>query len=470
MPLRLRTFRDIVAATGLFLAASQAFLFFPGVVDSDSVSQYESFHLGPVKDWHPPAMTRLWQGLEAIGLVGSGPLFLIHLALFWSGITLLATALARRGQRLAAAGVVGVALIPPVFAWNTLVIKDTELTALLVAATGIVGWYRLGDRRVPTAAAIAAGALLAFAVLVRANAVFAVLPLAGLLATSGPRRISRGLIAITAVAMLFLLSPIINRDIFRAQEAHAGRSLQLFDIAGTAHFAHLPTIPHVAPAAWAAAEQRGCYTPYFWDKYDTDQFCPWIAKALMPRPLLRDWLTIVAAHPAAYAEHRLRHWNTTLRFLVPANMINATADESSADSRYRIGSHDSGMYWRLYQVQVAFSETPFAWPGIYLVLALAMAGVALASPPSPPRDLGLALATSSAVQLGSFAVVSLASDMRYHHWGMTSAALAATVLLGAPGVRPRRYWIGWGVTALAIAAAIVARHTLTALPWPTDAS
>ena len=46
------------------LIASVAALFWPGVPMYDTVAQYRQVLGGPVDDWHPPVMVRLWQLLH----------------------------------------------------------------------------------------------------------------------------------------------------------------------------------------------------------------------------------------------------------------------------------------------------------------------------------------------------------------------------------------------------------------------
>ena len=61
--------------------------------------------------------------------------------------------------------------------WMGAILKDGQMVGALAAATGIVGWSRLQERRLPAWAGALALILLLYALLVRANAVFAVVPL-----------------------------------------------------------------------------------------------------------------------------------------------------------------------------------------------------------------------------------------------------------------------------------------------------
>ncbi|PMV79606.1 hypothetical protein C1X51_32695, partial [Pseudomonas sp. FW306-2-2C-B10A] len=68
--------------------------------------------------------------------------------------------------------------LPLFLGWQAAVLKDTQMLGAVLAASGGIAWWRLKGARVPVWALIIVAALLAYATLVRANAVFATVPLA----------------------------------------------------------------------------------------------------------------------------------------------------------------------------------------------------------------------------------------------------------------------------------------------------
>ncbi len=80
-----------------------------------------------------------------------------------------------------------VAISPLLLGWQMVVLKDTQMLGALVAAAGIVAHYRLAKRRIPIAAAAAVVLLIGYATLVRANALFATVPLTVLLLPTNER-------------------------------------------------------------------------------------------------------------------------------------------------------------------------------------------------------------------------------------------------------------------------------------------
>src|SRR5204862_195886 len=90
-----------------------------------------------------------------------------------------------------ALAVLTIGLVPPWLGWQVAVLKDAQMTGALLAAVGLIGWWRLRDRAVPGWAWVPIALLLGYAALVRANAIFAIAPLvAFLLAERWGRRIA----------------------------------------------------------------------------------------------------------------------------------------------------------------------------------------------------------------------------------------------------------------------------------------
>ena len=83
------------------LIASVAALFWPGVPMYDTVAQYRQVLGGPVDDWHPPVMVRVWQLLPPLA-GGTAPMFVLQVALYAAGFALLVGSLARSGRWRAA--------------------------------------------------------------------------------------------------------------------------------------------------------------------------------------------------------------------------------------------------------------------------------------------------------------------------------------------------------------------------------
>nr|WP_295661099.1 hypothetical protein [Polymorphobacter sp.] len=449
---------------GLILAVA-----WPGIALFDTISQFTQVRSGSYDDWHPPMMARLWLGFEAAGLHGTAPLFVLQVVLFFAGLGLFAAALPRIRPIVAALAVVPL-LIPA--DWMSVVVKDAQMIAALTAATGIVAAYRLRSRAVPVAVVVVVAVLLVYAVLLRANAVFGIVPLVCVWAGWGGLRhpAARAALMLAAVLAVLAVSPAINHRLLGARPSHVERVLPLYDLAGIAHFGGLATLPRLPEASWREAEARGCYLATMWDAYSDPAACGFVADATgfdgePGAGLYGEWARAVVAHPLPYLRHRLGHFNMTMRWLVPFGEPRAAAPPDSQPNQYDIGRRADPLLKQVAFAANALAATPFGWPAAWLAASLGLWWTAAGAPRSGPRDMALALALSATAMLLSFAVVSIASDLRYHLWAMVATTLGTLALAVAPGVSRSRVQEAATAVAVVAAAGIIARLMLPAGTW-----
>ncbi len=433
-------------------------VFRPGFAMFDTLVQYRQLLSGQFDDWHPPAMARAWQALAPLGH-GQAPLFVVQVTFYWLGIALLAMALARGGRWRAGVALGLIALLPPFLGWQMAVLKDAQMAGALLAATGVIGAYRLGGARPGALGWVGAGLLLLYAVLVRANAVFAVAPLVAMLVPLGWR--GRVAVALGGMVAAIALSPAINHRIFGAADSGVVRTQPIYDLAAIA--VRVPgAATGLAPGAVMQMRARGCVKPYFWDSLSDSGPCggdvaPLVA--MPPAKLELLWAGAIVSHPLAYAVHRLAHLNSTMRWLVPYRWPGAAPPLMSERNDLGLGS--PGRVARAWQRLAGYAvETPLGWPFAWLGLALAGL-VALGRSEGRAAEVARALFVSALGGEASFAVVSIASDLRYHLWMMMAAAIG--VAIGWPALDRRRWRIGVALVALACIPAIAAR---IALPLP----
>ena len=416
----------------------------PGVAMYDSVDQYGQALSGAYNDWHPPIMARLWSLILPIW-PGQAPMFVLQALLYWLGLGLIAAALAREHAPRAAASVLILGALPLFAGWQAAVLKDAQMTGAMLAATGLAVWWRLAERRMPIAAAAGIVLLLAYAILVRANALFAAVPLGcGLFGWFGVRRLAaRAAILLGLVGTFLIAAPFINHHLLGAEDSGIARSLPIFDLAGIAHRAGPEAAPPLPPAAWQAVEARHCYNPFFWDPLADENHCPFVKEGLEEAApgfaLFRAWVEAAARHPFGYAGHRLAHWNATLRWLVPRGWpLAAPPGESEPNELGLVSPGAAGA--ALSDAGGWLAETPLGWPILWFGAALAALALS-----GPRQQLAFTLALSAVLLEASFAMVSISSDLRYHLWPMLAAGIAWTLI--APAPPPRR--------ALSIAAAAI---------------
>ena len=456
------------AAAGFALSV---LIFWPGVALYDSVEQYKQALSGGTTDWHPPIMAKLWGALAHLA-PGTAPMLLLQLGLYWMGLGLLAAALARRGRRWPAWAVLLVGCGPILSCWMGAILKDAQMLGALAAATGIGAWYAFGERKPPAWATALLLVLLAYATLVRANAAFATVPLA--LALLGwprlPQLWARALACLVLIAAVVLLTPAINRGLLGAQREGPENSLLLYDIAGTAIRAKTD-VAGVPAVRWQAIAAAGCYSSEGWDALSEHGRCtiaPGLAADPDTPPLYGIWIRTLAAHPLAYAAHRLAHFNATMRWLIATDEYGAVAPVDPERNTLGLGA-PPGVAARLFQqAGDAWASLPTGWPIVWLALAVAGLWLSRRAPPGPETQLAQALLLSAAAGGLSYGIVSVASDLRYHLWTMLAAGLGLVLLAGADGIRRREASLLLAVALVVVAGGTATRLLLPPLPPHVD--
>jgi len=337
----------------------------------------------------------------------------------------------------------------------------------MAAAAGIAAWFALEERRRPAWATAAMLLLLAYATLVRANALFATVPLGlALLGWGGLRRSwTRAAAALLLVAAILLLAPPLNHRLFGAAREGPENSLLLYDIVGISIRAGTDSAG-IPAARWRALGDAGCYAPDAWDALSEPGRCrisPGLAADPDTPPLYGVWLRTIAAHPLAYAAHRLAQFNATMRWLIGAHEYGAVGPVEPEPNGLHLGArpnaaktwvHDIGEYW---------AALPLGWPILWLALAAAGLWTSRSAPQTPERTIAQALLLSACCGGLSYALVSVASDLRYHLWTMLASALGLTLLAAGGGLRRRPLALLVGVAFLVIAGGTAARLLLPPL-------
>jgi hypothetical protein len=213
---------------------------------------------------------------------------------------------------------------------------------------------------------------------------------------------------------------------------------------------------------------KRCYSEAAWGPIDEPGCVPdprLTAEAWSP-PLYRLWLETVLRHPLAYAEHRLAHFNSTMRLVVPAKLSDAMSPIDPESNGLGLGRAPNEVARAFWSVGAVWTALPLAWPALWLVLALVALWPAARAAPSPERDLALAFLLSAVCGGLSYGVVSVASDLRYHLWTILAAGIGIA-LLAAAGAIGRRHLIPFAMAAAAVTLAGVAgRLLLPSLPPP----
>ena len=431
----------------------------------DSVGQFRQALSGRYEDWHPPIMARLWGLLHGAFGGRGGPMLALQMGLYWLGFGLIADALVSTGKWRASVAVLMLAASPLLLGWQTAILKDSQMLGALATAVGLIAARRLRGRNLPLPSLVPLALLFAYAILVRANAVFAVVPLVILLAprpANWPAKLAA--IAVLTLAVI-AVSPLINHRLLGASPSAVEKTQPLYDLAGIG--VRAPQGSPFTPEELATISAKHCVKPFFWDPLGDESGCQEQIERLQSEPaatLYTAWARAVVAHPVAYARHRLAHWNSTERWQVSPGLIGATPPRASEPNDIGLATPSSSISDAIQRAGAVEAGTPLGWPIVWTFLALCGFSVAVERRETSAGGIALALAGSALAMEASFLVVSIASDLRYHLWAMTASALALILLADGTRLRRAPVVIAALVLAAIIAAGLQTRATLPLAP------
>lgn len=416
----------LFAFVPLVVACAASLAYWPGLVTWDSIRQYDQALSGDFDDWHPPAMEWIWRQLLPLAH-SPAPMLILQLLLYATGFKLLIlTALrARRSGRAVAIGCV--ALLPLAIALMATIIKDSLMTGALLAAVGLCAF---ADRSARGRGALraAALALLVFASMLRFNAVFATLPLAlWTLPESWRAQPKRMIVAgVAALALLAAAMPVANR-LLAAKPSGVELSLIIFDLGGITYHAGENRFPPVGVKD-AVAINRHCYNPVKWDSYAwwVDQPCPidfdhvrraFAAGHIEPHLF---WLRAILAHPIAYAQHRLAHWNVETRFLT-LDSVDRPVQVEAPPNDWGFAITPNVVVHAVDRLARWQGEMPLGWPCVWIAAMIGLLWAAVRAPIGFPTQM---LAWSALLYALGYAPLGVAAELRYYLWTMIGGALA----------------------------------------------
>ncbi len=218
----------------LLVAGGLAFdivAYYPGQMSFDSAYTWWQARVGETSNTQSPLLIYLWRVLDSI-LPGPGLVFLLHLLLFWGGLTLIALGLRLRPRATVVLfGLAGFA--PLVMVLRAHVWTDVGFAAALLVATGALAFFaQTGNRRWLLLVLVAGF----YALGLRQNALPALLPIVvyamhRALARDGATRgrLAVGVASTLVLAALFAAIRIINAN--ADHDLPAWRALAVFDLA-----------------------------------------------------------------------------------------------------------------------------------------------------------------------------------------------------------------------------------------------
>jgi len=428
------------AAPWLIAIAGFAFdvaAFWPGQMSFDSAYAWWQARGGFTTDIAPPMFVFVWRIADMIH-DGPAPMFALHLALFWSGLALLASALRLRPWR--AAALMSVAAFAPVpWLLRGHVWTDVALfSALLFAIGALARAYATRLRRWILAAVPA----LIYAAGVRHNALPAVLPIAiwlGWIAMSPAATRARVAVAASAIiAIVVACTVLVNAEVQRSVPLWpATAEWDLAAISIDTGEMLLPSfmigpgldVPELAAAyrdwnitAMLTGTQHGMRDP-FMEAFTPEQLAE----------LKAAWLGAIRAHPRAWLAH---HWRRAVALVGvhdpswPRDLVYVDAEVQYGDNP-PVARNASGLHQTLMRAAAQLSGTSLlaGWP--YLLFGILAAPLAWRRRHEPVGIAAIVLLTSAWLYLAPLLVLATA-ELRYLGWSCLASIVAAALVALVP--------------------------------------
>ncbi len=417
--------------------AFDAAAYWPGQMSFDSAYAWWQARGGATTDIAPPMFIFVWRACDAL-LEGPGLVFALHLALFWSGLALLANALRASRSRATAIMVIG-AFAPVPWLLRGHVWTDVGMFSALLFAAGALARAHATRRRGWILAALPA---LFYAASVRYNALPAVVPFAAWAACLAfGRNASRPRIVLiaAAVCMLFFLgTAAINSRVQRRVPlwpAAAEWDLAALSIASGEML--LPPFmigPGLDVAELAGAfrdwsivpmlqnTQHGMRDPFMSD-YTPEQLAT----------LRQAWLDGIRAHPGAWLAHHARQAIALLGVHDPSwprELIYVDGEFQYRDNP-PVARNTSSLHQALMRGAALLSRTWLlaGWP--YLVLGFLATPAAWRRRREMAGAVALVLLASAWLYLLPL-IVLVPAELRYLGWSCLASTLAAAIAWIAP--------------------------------------
>ena len=432
----------LIAVVG-FLAV--LFVFQPGYMSHDSLTQLRQARSGVFSDAHPPILAFIWSLVDKAVRGPFGMLVLQNL-MFWSGAALFAASLqTKRAVQVAVVGLIG--FFPPVFGQLGTVWKDVWFLGAMMMAIGLVA----NAHRVRSRHLMLGGSVLFFllATGMRHNAVAAVFGIAmwvvhqfGVRASD--RRWKETLQVVggaAAITVLVYIASATISGVLTDHRSHFWQALAIYDVAGVSVNTNQNMFPPdsgVLRDTTRLEDIDTVYTsrsllPLYREICDGDNVCraSVFIRTEDDRELdaLGDlWLTTVTSQPGAYLEHR---WD------VFRHVLGLTPDPVWVPIySLKIRENDLGLQFQesplndlVTDVVLKLSETPLYRIWVYGIALTAALGLGLWNW-QRSRDIAVvAIASSGWLYLVGYFFVAPSPDFRYNVWGIEALLLVGTLAL-----------------------------------------
>lgn len=438
--------------------------FFPGVYTNDSADQLRQALTGSYKDWYPPLMAWLWSVLiRATGHIES--LLIFHLLLLFAGAIYWAKIFGHLRVWFVALFIPAFIVSPIVLNFSGVIWKDVGFAFSLLLSCGILGLSFL-EQRISLSRTIAVIFLLAYAFGVRANGIFAILPVGAFLTwqifvkyMSKSSRVK--VLAFSATTSVFLLAALVvgvqffAYKILKTEKRYPIQYLELYDIAGISKISgvdYFPDFVKLLPEHDISRVSDGYVESIsifgnannllFRQQDGSPSLIPLNTDSELQRQLRDSWLKAVWAEPLAYLEHRL----SVFYFLMGKESYSSEKPQSYASRQFTLKVNSVEMktveflrthfLWKDSATEFVYKSISLAkgsflyigWSWLVLLLVELLAGLIIFRRVRSGFVV-IIVSVSGLLYILPYFIVAPASDFRYLYWSVISAGISAIFIV-----------------------------------------
>ncbi len=201
-----------------------AIAFFPGFMSPDSLYQYDTTKSWILTDWHPPIMSFIWSILN-VGFKGPEGLLYFHLAMLWIGLYFWYK---KYKEKQFSWIILGIGFLPWIINFSGVLWKDVGMAFSLLLMTSLIVTKPTKSKT------MVAFALLFYAVNVRHNAFFSVIPLILVFLKQLYKNLSWPTISCLSTIILVLIitaGNFLNYQIMHASRSYPANAMMFDDLA-----------------------------------------------------------------------------------------------------------------------------------------------------------------------------------------------------------------------------------------------
>ncbi|MFI3220444.1 MAG: hypothetical protein QX189_15190 [Methylococcales bacterium] len=452
-----KVYYGVFAAWLIFSIYITLATFYPGVYSADSVDQLNQALTNRYYDWHPPLMAWFWSILISMtGLIGS--LMIFHLLLLAAGAIYWARILERLGYGIFAFIIPIVLASPVIVNFSGVIWKDVGLAYALLSASGIAGLAILNNRINPHNV-LAIMLLLIYAVGVRVNGVFAIIPIVifvvWIMLAKAKLVLSRltalVVVSIAVIAVLIVGMNFFVYNVLKSQRGYTIQAVELYDIAGITHLSKQDYFPEYL------RHLDGYNISKISEEYEksidvdagnlifpaadgTPPQLPVNTDAELQSQLRKSWLEAITSEPVAYLKHRLSVFRSFMERGVPWYELPENEETRSYTLRAILISPLKIKFENIYfpsknaanefvQDSLLWSQGAFIYKGWFwlgLLLTEMILGMTIFK--KPLGKIVVMTSFSGLLYLLAYIIIAPGSGYRYLYWSTIAGTFTALLL------------------------------------------